>query len=116
MIDYTQSDYWLGLIKMSTSRYFVLHALSIRPMHGYEISKWVGEITGGCCSPTEGGLYPMLKEFEQGGYVDCNTEIVSGRARKVYMLNEKGREAYNIAAEAWTGAAMLILKSRGLVE
>lgn len=116
MLDYTQSDYWLGLVKMSTSRYFVLHALSTRPMYGYEISKWVNDLTDGCCTPTEGGLYPMLKEFEKGGYVDCNTEIVSGRARKVYTLNEKGREAYNKAIEAWMGAATLILKSRGHVE
>jgi DNA-binding PadR family transcriptional regulator len=116
MIDYTKPDYWSGLVKMSISRYFVLHALSIRPMHGYEISKWVSELTGGCCTPTEGGLYPMLKEFEQGGYVDCSEETVSGRSRKVYTLNEKGREAYNMGAEAWTSASMLILKSRGLAE
>jgi DNA-binding PadR family transcriptional regulator len=114
MVDYTQPEYWSGLVKMSLSRYFVLYALSIRPMHGYEISKWVSEMTGGCCSPTEGGLYPMLKEFELGGYVESSSQKVSGRERKIYSLNEKGLEAYNKGIEAWTEAAMLILKSRGL--
>lgn len=97
---------------MSLSRYFVLKALTAKPMHGYEISKWVSDVTEGCCSPSEGALYPMLKEFEQGGYVDCQLETVSGRARKIYTLTDKGVKAYQIAYDAWSTAMQFVLDKR----
>ena len=108
MTDYSNKAYWENLVKMSLSRYFVMYALSLKPMHGYDISKWIGEATKGCCHPTEGSLYPMLKEFESGGYVLSEAMTVSGRERKVYTLTEKGIEALNTAKEVWGHAAKLI--------
>jgi len=83
--------------------------LCCRSLHGYEIAKEVAEITGGCCAPTEGGLYPVLHEFENSGLVTSMLLTVGNRGRKVYTLTEKGKEAYFIATEAWTGAARCIL-------
>lgn len=99
------------MVKMSLSRYFVLHALSLQPMHGYAISKWIGDLTGECCKPSEGALYPLLKELEEGGYVLSKTELVSGRNRKVYTLTQKGIVAYKTAVEVWKTTADLILQS-----
>lgn len=101
-VDYTSRAYWSGLIKMSLSKFFILCVLNSRSMHGYEISKAVQSTTQGCCSPTPGALYPVLKEFEDGGYVTSETEIVNGRQRKVYTITEKGREAFQVAVQAWT--------------
>ena len=101
MTDFTNKTYWENLVKMSLSRYFVMYALSQKPMHGYDISKWIGEATNGCCYPTEGSLYPMLKEFEKGGYVTSQKTFVSGRERKVYTIAEKGLKALNVAKEVW---------------
>jgi len=109
--DYTKKDYWENLVKMSLSRYFVLFALSQNPMHGYDISKWIGESTKGCCCPTEGSLYPMLKEFEKGGYVTNETIAVSGRERKVYTITERGLAAFEVAKEVWGHTAELIRES-----
>jgi len=78
-----------------------MYALSQKPMHGYDISKWIGEATNGCCCPSEGSLYPMLKEFEKGEYVISQTLLVSGRERKVYTLTDKGLEALNMGKEVW---------------
>ena len=108
MTDYTNRAYWENLVKMSLSRYFVMYALSQKPMHGYDISKWIGEITKGCCCPTEGSLYPMLKEFENGDYVTNQTMVVSGRERKVYTLTEQGMKALNMAREVWGSTADII--------
>lgn len=99
------------MVKMSLSRYFVMYALTQNPMHGYDISKWIGEFTSGCCCPTEGSLYPMLKEFEESGYVASETMSVSGRERKVYTITEKGIAAFKKAMEVWGHAAKLILQS-----
>ena len=111
MADYTNKAYWENLVKMSLSRYFVIYALTLNSMHGYEISRWIGETTKGCCHPTEGSLYPMLKEFEKGGYVISETMSVSGRERKVYTITEKGLEAFKIAKEVWGNAAELLQDS-----
>jgi len=108
MVDYTSEKYWHDLVKMSLSRYFVMYALSKNPMHGYDISKWVGEATGGCCCPTEGSLYPMLKEFEKGGYVTSRALLVSGRERKVYTLTKRGLKAFCMARDVWGGTAYII--------
>ena len=93
---------------MSLSRYFVMYALSQKPMHGYDISKWIGEVTKGCCCPTEGSLYPMLKEFEKGNYVTSQTLLVSGRERKVYTLTDNGLKALNIAKDVWGSTADIL--------
>lgn len=101
MPDYTSRLYWNGTIKMSLSKFFILCVLHNRPMHGYEIARAVEQSTNGCCSPTEGTIYPVLREFEEGGYLTAETEFVSGRERKVYTLTDKGREAFKVAVEAW---------------
>ena len=108
MTDYTEKTYWENLVKMSLSRYFVMYALSQKPMHGYDISKWIGNATNGCCQPTEGSLYPMLKEFEKGGYVTSQALVVSGRERKVYTLAKKGLEALSKGKEVWGSTADII--------
>ena len=108
MTNFTDKAYWENLVKMSLSRYFVMYALSQKPMHGYDISKWIGEATKGCCQPTEGSLYPMLKEFEKGGYVSSQTLTVSGRERKVYTLTEKGLQALSMGKEVWGSTADII--------
>ena len=100
-VDYTSPTYWHGLIKMSLSKFFILSVLNQRSMHGYEIAKAVEECTKGCCSPSSGALYPVLKEFVEDDYVTCETEVVSGRQRKVYTLTDKGRQAFKVAVQAW---------------
>jgi PadR family transcriptional regulator, regulatory protein PadR len=99
--DFTSRAYWNGTIKMSLSKFFILCVLHERPMHGYEVAGAVERTTNGCCSPTEGTIYPALREFEDGGYVTAETEVVSGRERKVYTLTAKGRDAFKVAVEAW---------------
>ncbi|MGA4814783.1 helix-turn-helix transcriptional regulator [Pseudomonas aeruginosa] len=44
----------------------------------------------GCCAPTEGTIYPVLREFEQGGYVTAHTETVAGRGRKGLHVDRQG--------------------------
>ena len=101
VIDYTSKSYWVDLVKVSASRYFVMYALSQKPMHGYDIAKWISDATNNCCCPGDGSLYPMLKDFEKGGYVTSEVLSVSGRKRKVYTLTAKGLEALAVAKEVW---------------
>ena len=99
--DFTSRAYWAGTIKMSLSKFFILRVLHDHPMHGYDITRAVERTTNGCCSPTEGTIYPVLRDFEEGGYVTSVAETVGGRERKTYALTDKGREAFRVGLEAW---------------
>ncbi|WP_033067165.1 PadR family transcriptional regulator [Thalassospira australica] len=113
-VDYTDRAYWQGTIKMSLSKFFVLCVLHRKPMHGYEVVQAVEKTTKGCCSPSEGTVYPVLKEFETGGYMTSRPETVQGRQRKVYTLTDKGRDAFLVATEAWMEVTSHIIASRDL--
>ncbi len=113
--DYTDPQYWNGLIKMSLSRFFILSVLHQRPMHGYEIARQVEKATSGCCSPTEGTIYPVLREFARGGYVTVRAETVSGRGRKVYALTAKGRQAFAVGVKAWMEVSTFVQASRKMI-
>ena len=110
--DYTDRSYWQGTIKMSLSKFFVLSVLHHKPMHGVQA---VEKTTNGCCSPSEGTVYPVLNEFEAGGYMTSHTEVVNGRQRKVYALTDKGRDAFRVATEAWMNVTQHILATRDAV-
>jgi PadR family transcriptional regulator PadR len=110
--DYSDTSYWRGTIKMSLSKFFVLSVLHRKPMHGYEVVQAVEKSTNGCCSPSEGTVYPVLNEFEAGGYLTSTSEVVQGRSRKVYALTDKGRHAFQVAVDAWLEATDCIVESR----
>ncbi len=104
--------YWNGLLKMALSRFFILRVLYNGPAHGYAIAQKISDLTSGCCSPTQAGIYPVLKDFMRGGYVTCREEIVSGRRRKVYEMTPRGRQAYRVAVEAWRETADALVQAR----
>ncbi|MCQ4160529.1 PadR family transcriptional regulator [Roseomonas sp. GC11] len=103
-VDYASRDYWAGTIKMGLSKFFILRVLHNGPLHGYDIARLVERTTNGCCSPTEGTIYPVLREFEAGGFVTATEEVVGGRQRRVYALTDAGRAAFRVALEAWMEA------------
>lgn len=110
--NYLDKSYWNGLIKMGLSRFFILRVLYKEPLHGYLIARRIAALTRGCCSPSEGALYPVLNEFKRGGYVTCRKEKVLGRVRKVYTLTPKGKQAYQVAVESWQDTTMALLEAR----
>lgn len=102
--DYASRDYWAGTIKMGLSKFFILRVLQDGPLHGYDVARAVARVTGGCCSPTEGTIYPVLREFESGGFVTAEEQTVQGRLRRVYALTDAGRAAFRVALDAWMEA------------
>lgn len=108
---YDSLEYWTSLIRMCLSRFFILHVLHEHPLHGYEITKRVAALTRGCCAPTEGSLYPLLREFMEAGVVSLETQIISGRERKVYTLTPLGERVYRVASCAWAEVAGYILEA-----
>ncbi len=107
-VDYASRAYWAGTIKMGLSKFFILRVLHDGPMHGYDLARLVERTTNGCCSPTEGTIYPVLREFETGGFVTATEEVVGGRQRRVYALTDDGRAAFRVALDAWMEATVAL--------
>jgi DNA-binding PadR family transcriptional regulator len=93
---------------MGLSKFFILRVLHDGPMHGYDVARAVERTTGGCCSPTEGTIYPVLREFESGGFVTAREDVVQGRQRRVYALTDAGRAAFRVALDAWMDATTVL--------
>ncbi|MEQ1569544.1 MAG: PadR family transcriptional regulator [Myxococcota bacterium] len=78
----------------------VLAVLSMQPAYGYEITAWLRE--QGFADIAEGTVYALLIRIEQRGLVDV-TKVPSekGPPRKVYSLNDRGREQLEDFWRTW---------------
>ena len=76
----------------------VLALLADRPAYGYEITTLLRE--QGFSDLAEGTVYALLIRIEQRGFVDvAKVPSEKGPPRKVYSINDQGREQLN---EFWT--------------
>lgn len=114
-MEYTNRRYWNDVINMSLCKFFILRVLYTEPSYGYEIIRKVAGLTENFCVPTEGAVYPVLREFERDGCVTSEKRVVNGRERKVYTLTPLGREAFEVGAEVWEGAIPHIKQASSLV-
>ena len=48
----------------------LLRALTLGPVHGYAVSRWIRERTKEQLNIEEGALYPALHRLERKGWVD----------------------------------------------
>lgn len=109
----TDPNYWKSLINIGITKVLVLKVLSKGPNHGYGILKELESITSGCCSPTFGTIYPILKELTKHGYAEVkeDTQLKGAQKRRVYTLTPLGVEAYEVAIEAWRSTIPYIYKA-----
>ena len=98
-MDLENPKYWKLLINQSLLRYFLLKSLEEREIHGYGLTSVLTVISNGLCKPSQGTIYPALKELEAAKYVKGHWIKIKNRQRKVYHLTEKGRNALAVASE-----------------
>lgn len=111
--DLADLNYWKSLINTGLTKLLVLKVLSVGPNHGYGILKELESITSGCCVPTFGSIYPVLKELTQYGYavVADGQQLKGAQKRRIYTLTPLGVEAYKVAVEAWRSTIPYIYKA-----
>ncbi|MGC8491549.1 MAG: PadR family transcriptional regulator [Syntrophobacteraceae bacterium] len=109
----TDPNYWKSSINIGFTKLLVLKVLSKGPNHGYGILKELEWMTSGCCVPTFGTVYPILKELTEGGYAEvCECNPLKGaQKRRVYTLTSLGRDAYRAALEAWRSSIPYIYRA-----
>ena len=74
----------------------ILGSLKDRPMHGYQLSREMGEALGGFWRVSYGSLYPTLRRLEREGEVETvpDENAGSGRRKHVYRITTKGESAF----------------------
>ncbi|WP_168583514.1 PadR family transcriptional regulator [Gephyromycinifex aptenodytis] len=84
----------------------VLRVLAEGPTYGYAISASLEEL--GLGAVKGGTLYPLLRRFEEAGWVEIEWRAGDGGpGRKYYALTTSGREQQRQQAAAWTEFARL---------
>ena len=63
------TENWLKEAQKGYIRIGVLILLNKKPSHGYEIMKEINSRTKGFWQPTTGGVYPILRDLEESGYI-----------------------------------------------
>jgi DNA-binding PadR family transcriptional regulator len=64
--------------------YYIMHSISVKPKHGYEILQDIEGKTDGAWRPGVGSVYPILKRQAD--------EKGPGENRRVYSITPKGEE------------------------
>ena len=81
----------MALLK-GTLDVLVLKALSWGPMHGFEITSWLEERSGGRLDVTDAALLQALPRMEERGLVAAEWGVTkNGRRARYYRLTPAGR-------------------------
>jgi PadR family transcriptional regulator AphA len=71
-------------------RYAILGLLSVEPMSGYDLSKWMDRGLGNIWSAHASQIYPELARLVEGGAIEEVPGEPGPRRRRVYGLTETG--------------------------
>ena len=87
----TAASNWLKETQKGYIRIATLILLSKKPYHGYEIMKEIKERTRGFWKPTAGGMYPILKDLQESGYIQGEWDAKTRRRKRIYKITGSGR-------------------------
>jgi DNA-binding PadR family transcriptional regulator len=76
--------------------YYILHRISVKPTHGYEVLQEIENKTEGAWRPGAGSIYPILKKFVSRGYIKSETARRGiGKEQHEYRITAKGEKFLN---------------------
>jgi PadR family transcriptional regulator PadR len=89
----------------------VLRALQAGPAHGYAISRWVRERTGGTFTMEDAALYQALHRLEEKGLIEAEWGVSENNRRaKYYALTAAGRRQLRTEVATWKQYTAALLK------
>jgi PadR family transcriptional regulator, regulatory protein PadR len=89
----------------------VMRALKWRPLHGYEVARWVRDTTDGVLRVDDGALYTALHRLEKRGLLESEWGVTeAGRRAKYYALSASGRRELAAESGTWTRYAEAMFK------
>lgn len=90
------SDNFEKGMKIGYNSLLILLVLEQKPNHGYLICKEISKRTLGVWNPSVSTIYPLLESLKNRDLVKCTENIESGRLRKIYTLEQKGKDILKI--------------------
>jgi transcriptional regulator len=89
----------------------ILKALHAGPRHGYALSTWIRETTGGVFDLEDGALYTALHRMEKRKWLSAEWGVSDTNRRvKSYSLTPDGRAQLEKSADAWSEYAEAVAK------
>jgi len=80
----------------------VLRALSMGPMHGYAVARFIRDGSDGSFKVLDGALYTSLHRMEERGWVESEWGSSDKKKRaKFYRLTAAGRRALRTEMQSW---------------
>ena len=87
----------------------VLKALSDEPMHGFEVTRWLEERSGGRLEIEDSALYQALYRLEERGQVSASWGVTENNRRaRYYEITSAGRAHLASESERLTEYAVLL--------
>jgi transcriptional regulator len=89
----------------------ILRTLAWSPMHGYAVSRWIRERTGGTLDIEDAPLYKALHRLEHDGCVAAEWGLSENNRRaRYYRLTAHGRKQLTTHESAWRRYAEAVFK------
>jgi PadR family transcriptional regulator, regulatory protein PadR len=89
----------------------ILRALAWESMHGYAISRWIGERSDGVLAVDGAALYQGLHRLEHQKLVSATWGLSeNNRKAKFYALTAAGRARLRAESASWTRYADAVFK------
>ncbi|MGH7504805.1 MAG: PadR family transcriptional regulator, partial [Longimicrobiales bacterium] len=98
----------LELLK-GTLDVLILRTLEREAMHGYGVSRWIRERTGGQLAVEDAALYQALHRLERKGWIAAEWGASENKRRaKYYHLTARGRKQLQRALKDWQAYAAAV--------
>lgn len=92
-----------------TLNVLVLKSLSWKPMHGYGISTWLRDRSGGSLTLDDAALYKALHRLEEQGAITGEWGLTENNRRaRYYRLAPAGRRLLKEEGDAWRSYALSV--------
>jgi transcriptional regulator len=89
----------------------ILRALAWQAMHGYAISRWIGDRSDGVLAVDGAALYQALHRLEHRKWVSPSWGLSENNRRaKYYTLTAAGRARLRAESASWTRYAEAVFK------
>jgi PadR family transcriptional regulator PadR len=80
----------------------ILRTLALGPLHGWGISKRIGQLSADVLDVGQGSLYPALYRLEDRGWIEAEWGISDeGRRAKFYSLTRGGKKQLTAVRAQW---------------
>ncbi|HSA54876.1 MAG TPA: PadR family transcriptional regulator [Gemmatimonadaceae bacterium] len=100
----------LGLLQ-GTLDVLILQTLTLGPMHGYGVSRWIRQRTNAVLLVEDAALYQALHRLERRGFVDAEWGLSENNRRaKYYTLTATGRRQLRAESDSWRAYAAAVFR------